>query len=109
VRLRLHGAGVEPLHGLQRRGRAAGLIARETGFKEGQGIRVFPFGYVAHNAAADPRSLLEAALTVGADGIVRELAVEWGTSTYTVAYSDLGCTPAPVAPADGRPLRPRSP
>ena len=35
---------------------AAGLIARETGFKEGQPIRVLPFGYVAHDEAADPRS-----------------------------------------------------
>src|SRR4029453_13027292 len=35
---------------------AAGQIARETGFKEGQAIRVFPFGYVAHDAAADPGS-----------------------------------------------------
>ena len=33
---------------------AAGLIARETGFKEGQSIRVLPFGYVAHDEAADP-------------------------------------------------------
>jgi hypothetical protein len=31
---------------------AAGLIARESGFKGGQPIRVLPFGYVAHDEAA---------------------------------------------------------
>ena len=87
---------------------AAGLIARETGFKEGQAIRVLPFGYVAHDEAADPAALLDVAVTVGADGIVREIAVTWGTNssawTYTVAYSDLGATPAPVAPENARDL-----
>lgn len=90
---------------------AAGLIARETGFKEGRSIRVLPFGYVAHDEAANPDAPLHAAITVGADGVVREIAVTWGTSasawTYTVTYSDLGETPAPVAPADARPLRER--
>lgn len=75
---------------------AAGLIARETGFKEGQAIRVLPFGYVAHDEAANPPALLDTAVTVGADGIVRKLAVTWGTSasawTYTVTYSGLGAT-----------------
>ena len=42
---------------------AAGQIARETGFKEGEAIRVFSFGYVAHGAAADPASLLDTAVT----------------------------------------------
>jgi hypothetical protein len=89
----------------------AGLIARETGFKEGQSIRVLPFGYVAHDEAADPDAPLHAAITVGAGGIVREVAVTWGTGasawTYTVTYSGLGETPAPVAPAGARPLRER--
>ena len=87
---------------------AAGLIARETGFKEGRPLRVLPFGYVAHDEAADPAAPLDVAVTVGPDGIVREIAVTWGTSasawTYTVAYSDLGATPAPVAPAKARDL-----
>ena len=87
---------------------AAGLIARETGFKEGRSIRVLPFGYVANDEAADPAARLEAAVTVGADGIVREIAVKWGTSasawTYRVTYSKLGATPAPVAPANARSL-----
>jgi hypothetical protein len=83
---------------------AAGLIARETGFKEGQHIRVLPFGYVAHDEAADPASPLDTAVTVGPDDIVREISVTWGTRasawTYTVTYSDLGATPAPAAPAN---------
>jgi hypothetical protein len=88
---------------------AAGLVARESGFKEGQSIRVFPFGYVAHDEAADPDAPLDAAVTVGADGVIREIAVTWGTEasawTYTVAYSRLGETPVPVAPENARPLR----
>jgi hypothetical protein len=88
---------------------AAGLIARESGFKERRSIRVLPFGYVAHDEAAP----LHAAVTVNADGIVREIAVTWGASgsawTYTVTYSGLGVTPVLVAPANARPLRHRSP
>ena len=87
---------------------AAGLIAMESGFKEGQAIRVFPFGYVAHDEAADPTAALNTAVTVGADGIIRQVAVTWGTSAstwrYTVTYSKLGETPAPVAPANARDL-----
>jgi hypothetical protein len=87
---------------------AARLVATESGFKEGQAIRVFPFGYVAHDEAASPNAALDAAVTVGADGIIREVAVTWGTSasawTYTVTYSRLGETPAPVAPAHARDL-----
>jgi hypothetical protein len=83
----------------------SGLIARETGFKEGQSIRVLPFGYVAHDQAADAAAPLDVAVTVGADGIVREIAVTWGTWTYTVTYSGLGSTPAPVAPANAKSLR----
>jgi hypothetical protein len=82
----------------------ARAIARETGFKEGQEIRVLPFGYVAHDEAADPTALLRAEITIGQDGIVRELAVSWGTWRYTVSYSGLGATPPPVAPADARGL-----
>jgi len=84
---------------------AAGQIARETGFKEGQNIRVFPFGYVAHGAAADATSPLDTAVTVGSDGVITEIAVTWGTWAYTVTYSDLGSTPPLVAPANAKPLR----
>lgn len=81
----------------------AGLIAREQGFKEGQTIRVLPFGYVAHDQAADPANPLDVAVTV-ADGVVRRLAVSWGTWTYTVDYRGLGSTPAPQAPKNARSL-----
>ena len=83
---------------------AAGLIVRETGFKEGQAIRVLPFGYVAHDEAVDPGAPLAAAVTVGAGGVVREIALSWGTWTYTVAYGRLGATPALAAPANARSL-----
>jgi hypothetical protein len=63
---------------------AAGLIARETGFKGGEAIRVLPFGYVAHGEAADPAAPLDTTVTVGADGIVRQIAVTWGTWSHTV-------------------------
>jgi hypothetical protein len=88
---------------------AAGLVARESGFKEGQALRVFPFGLVAHDQAADPDASLDATVTVGPDGAIREIAVRWGSDrsawTYTVAYSRLGHTPAPVAPENARSLR----
>jgi hypothetical protein len=91
---------------------AAGLIARESGFKEGQPIRVLPFGYVAHDEAANPAAPLDAVVTVAADGIVREIAMTWGTSasawTYTVTYSKLGATSAAVAPKNARPFPDRS-
>jgi hypothetical protein len=81
---------------------AAGQIARETGFKEGQHIRVLPFGYVAHDVAADPASLLDVEVTVGDGGIVREINVIWPAWTYTVTYSELGTTRELVAPANPR-------
>ena len=87
---------------------AAGLIAPETGFKERQAIRVFPFGYVAHDEAASPSSQLDVAVTVGPEGVVREIKVTWGPPAsswvYTVAYSALGATEAPVAPPNARDL-----
>jgi hypothetical protein len=67
---------------------------------------------VAHDEAADPTSPLGTSVTVGSDGIVREIAVTWGTTasawTYTVSYSGLGATSAPVVPPNARPLRDRS-
>jgi hypothetical protein len=90
----------------------AGHIAREPGFKEGQTIRMLPFGYVAHGEAADPAAAVEAAVTVGPDGVIRVVTVTWGTGAsawmYEVAYSRLGTTPGLVAPAGARPLRDRS-
>ena len=83
---------------------AAGLIARERGFKAGQHIRVLPFGYVAHGEAADPDSQLRTTVTTGTDRVVREIAVRWGTWRYTVTYDELGTTPAPVAPENAKSL-----
>ena len=83
----------------------AGLIAREPGFKEGQAIRVFPFGYVAHDEAADPAAPLDASVTVGADGVVRELLITWGKWTYEATYSRLGSTAAPSAPESAVPMK----
>jgi hypothetical protein len=82
----------------------AGQIAREDGFKEGEHLRVFPFGYVAHDEAADPAAPLDTAITVAEDGLIRELAVTWGTWTYTVSYGDLGTTAAIVAPRNAKSL-----
>jgi hypothetical protein len=84
---------------------AAGVIARETGFKEGRPIRVLPFGYVAHDEAADVDASVEAEVIVGADDIVRQITVTWGKWTFTVVYSNLGRTAGPAAPANARPLR----
>lgn len=89
---------------------AAGAIARKSGFKEGRTLRMLPFGYVAHGDAANPAAQLDAAVTVGPGGVVREISVAWGrngTWRYTVTYRNLGATPALVAPADARPLRER--
>jgi hypothetical protein len=47
---------------------------------------------VAHDEAADSRALLDAAVTVGADGVVREIALAWDTRRFAVGYSDLGRT-----------------
>jgi hypothetical protein len=83
---------------------ASGLIERETGFKEGQAIRVLPFGYVAHDEAANAEAQLDTTVTVGSGGVIRELNVTWGsgdsTWRYTVTYSGLGSTPALKAPAN---------
>lgn len=57
----------------------AGRLARETRFKEGQQLRVLPFGYVANDEAADRNSRLQTTVTTRADGVVREIAARWGT------------------------------
>jgi hypothetical protein len=83
---------------------AAGVIARETGFKDGEAIRVLPFGYVAHDEAANASALLDVAVTVGADGVVRQISVSWGTWDYTVTYGSLGSASALAAPKNARDL-----
>jgi hypothetical protein len=76
----------------------ARLAAPETGFKDGQALRVLPFGYVANGEAGNPAALLDATVTVGADGVVQEILLTWGTWTYAATYSKLGSTAAPRAP-----------
>lgn len=92
---------------------SAGLVATEAGFKEGEVIRVFPFGFVAHDEAADPAAPLHVAITVGADGLISQLAVEWGSAwsvwTYTVTYTDLGSTEPIAAPENAQPFPRRTP
>ena len=72
-----------------------------------------PSSASVHDEAADPAAPLVATVAVSADGIVREIAVTWGTRAstwrYTVEYRDLGATAAPVAPENARPLRDRNP
>src|SRR5262249_36378582 len=83
----------------------AGVMAPEQGFKEGQTIRVLPYGYVAHDAAADPAVPLQVHLTVGPDHVIRSIASTWGGAsawTYTVTFSQLGTTPPVLAPAGAR-------
>jgi hypothetical protein len=84
----------------------AGLIATESGFKEGEHIRVFPFGLVAHGRAADPHAGLDTAVTVNPVGVITEIAVDWGSGDsawrYTVTYRDLGTTPAIEVPPNAR-------
>ena len=55
--------------------------------------------------SASAGRLLDTAVTVGSNGIVRQLAVTWGTWTYAVAYSTLGEGAAVRAPANAIPMR----
>ena len=93
----------------------AGSLARETGVKEGESIRVLPFGNVAHDDAANPETLIDISISVTADGTIGEIHATWGSESswsYRLIYSDLGST-APwrsrrtlhPAPAAGRPSR----
>lgn len=63
------------------------------------------FGYAANGEAADPAAPLSVAVTVGPDGVVRSIAVSWGTWTHEVTYRSLGSTPSPEAPENARPLK----
>ena len=48
--------------------------------------------------AFDPALLCDRWTGVGADGVIRQIALSWGTWTYAVTYSELGTTAAPTAP-----------
>jgi hypothetical protein len=86
---------------------ASRLIARETGVKDGESLRVLPFGYVANGDASNPDAQLDVAVTVGENDVVHKIAVAWGGDsawTYAVTYSGLDATAAPKAPENARPL-----
>jgi hypothetical protein len=81
----------------------AGVLAPETGTKEGAPIRVLPYGYIAHDDAADADTPVTVSITVGADQTIREIHATWGGGSawsYRLTYSDLGSTPAPTAPSN---------
>ncbi|HEU5065354.1 MAG TPA: hypothetical protein VFT86_05635 [Gaiellaceae bacterium] len=59
---------------------------------------------MAHDEAANPTALLDANVTVGPEGVVRQILVNWGTWTYEVTYSNLGSTAGPRAPENAVPL-----
>jgi hypothetical protein len=87
-------------------------LARETGMKEGEMLRVLPYGYVAHDAAADPASLIDVSITVGGDGTIGEILATWGGGSswsYRLSFSDLGTTAPLEAPADFEPCTRCSP
>ena len=85
----------------------AGVLAPETGTKEGEPIRVLSYGYVAHDDAADPGTPVVVRITVGPDQTIREILATWGGASawsYRLSYTDLGSTPAPTAPSNVRSL-----
>jgi hypothetical protein len=79
----------------------AGILAPETGTKEGMPIRVLPYGYVAHDDASNPAAPVEVRITVGADDAIQEIHATWGGASswsYRLSFSHLGSTPAPTVP-----------
>jgi hypothetical protein len=85
----------------------AGDLARETGTKDGQTLRVLPYGFVAHDEAGDPSSMIAVSITVGADETIQEISASWGGSsnwTYSLRFNDLGSASELTAPANARPL-----
>jgi hypothetical protein len=89
----------------------AGALARGTGFKEGEALRLLPYGYVAHDDAAAPGHPISVRIIVDGTGTVREIAAEWGGAsawTYRVAFRDLGATPPLAVPDNVQPLRPEA-
>jgi hypothetical protein len=80
----------------------AGALARETGLKEGETLRVLPFGNIAHDDAANPASLIDISISVRPDGTIGEIHATWGGGSswsYRLTYSDLGSTAPLEKPA----------
>lgn len=85
----------------------AGALARETGIKDGQELRVLPYGYVAHDDADNPATLIDVSIAVHADGTIGEIHATWGGDaswSYRLTFRDLGSTPAPEKPSNAQPL-----
>ena len=57
------------------------------------------------NAIFDEGNGVTVRVSVGPGGIVRSITVTWGTWRYAIAYSGLGSTRTPAAPASAKPLR----
>ncbi len=85
----------------------AGDLARETGTKDGQTLRVLPYGYVAHDQASNPSSMIAVSITVGADETIQVISATWGGVsdwTYNLRFDDLGSASELAAPVNARPL-----
>ena len=65
----------------------AGALARETGLKEGETLRVLPFGNVAHDDAANPASLIDISISVRPDGTIGEIHATWGGGSSWITVS----------------------
>jgi hypothetical protein len=84
----------------------AGALARESSAKEGETLRVLPYGNIAHDAASNPASLIDISIAVGPDGTISELSANWGGEsswTYRLTFSDLGSTAPLEKPANVKP------
>ena len=84
----------------------AGALARETGMKDGEAIRVLPFGNVAHDDATNPDALIDLSISVGADGTIGEIYATWGGQSswsYRLIYRDLGSTAPLEKPTNVQP------
>ncbi|MEZ5126418.1 MAG: hypothetical protein R2826_09245 [Thermoleophilia bacterium] len=86
---------------------AAGVLAARHELRDGRSELVFPFGFIPEDDAPKADAPLDVTLTVGDDGLVRELTASWGAGesawSYSIAYSDLGSTAPVAAPASTLP------
>jgi hypothetical protein len=84
----------------------AGALARESSVKQGETLRVLPYGNIAHDAASNPASLIDISITVGADDTISELQATWGGESswsYRLSFDDLGSTAPLEKPANAKP------
>jgi hypothetical protein len=84
----------------------AGALARESGVKGGETIRVLPYGFVAQDEASDPDSLIDVSISVGDDGLIEEIHATWGGQaswSYRLSFSGLGTTDSVEKPTNVEP------